>query len=110
MLSYKTVVWGILLLALALAAFVSPWASRSPDGLERVAEDQGFIAQGEGKPTWQNAPLPDYAVPLVHNPSASTALAGSIGTLVVFAAGWAGARMLHRKKPPTPTSTTTASP
>ncbi len=33
---------GGLLVALALAFFVSPYASSSPDGLNKVAEDKGF--------------------------------------------------------------------
>ena len=33
---------GALLVALALAAFASPFASNAPDGLNRVAIDKGF--------------------------------------------------------------------
>ena len=34
---------GGIALSLALAIFLSPFASPHPDGLERVAEDKGFI-------------------------------------------------------------------
>jgi uncharacterized membrane protein len=39
--------WGIAIaglgIAVVLVAFVSPFASSSPDGLERVADDEGFL-------------------------------------------------------------------
>ncbi len=73
-----------LLLALALAAFVSPHASKSPDGLDSVAEQKGFITQAEGKDVWKHAPAADYAVPGVKSESLSTSLAGVLGTLAVF--------------------------
>ena len=37
------IVIGGLIVALGLAFFVSPLASSSPDGLEKVATDEGFI-------------------------------------------------------------------
>ena len=53
-----------LAIAVALALFVSPWASSSPDGLEKVAEDKGFIEKAEEtEPVWESSPIPDYAVP-----------------------------------------------
>jgi hypothetical protein len=41
-------VFAVLALAVAvgLAVGVSPYASASPDGLERVAEDEGFAGDG----------------------------------------------------------------
>ena len=44
--------------ALLLALVLSPFASSSPDGLEKVAERQGFLAKGEGEPALK-APVPD---------------------------------------------------
>lgn len=74
-------VWGAgLLLALVLAV-VSPLASAHPDGLERVAEDQGFLNQAEG-PLYQL--IPDYVLPGVNNEALATILAGVIGVLIVF--------------------------
>ena len=35
-----------LAVAVALAAFASPYASSSPDGLEKVAETNGFLDDG----------------------------------------------------------------
>ena len=49
--------------ALGLALFLSPFASDAPDGLERVAGDQGFDARCQGRPVWGLAPLGDYTFP-----------------------------------------------
>jgi cobalt/nickel transport system permease protein len=63
------------------AVLLSPLASASPDGLERVAEDMGFLHMG------QNAPyqiLPDYTIPFLGNTALSTIVAGAVGALVVL--------------------------
>lgn len=74
--------WVVVGLIIALAlTFLSPFASPHPDGLERVAEDLGFID------TAQDAPyeiLPDYAMPGVSNEVLATVTAGVGGTLVAF--------------------------
>lgn len=69
-----------LVVALALA-LISPLASPHPDGLERVAENLGFIDVA------QDAPyeiVPDYAMPGVSNEALATITAGAGGTIVVF--------------------------
>lgn len=66
----------------ALAALLSPLASSAPDGLERVAADQGFIERA------MNAPyniIPDYTVPFLGETPLSTITAGMIGLFIVFA-------------------------
>jgi cobalt/nickel transport system permease protein len=63
------------------AAFLSPLASSSPDGLERVAEDQGFLERAQD-PAYNV--LPDYSIPGLEGPL-STILSGVIGLLIVFA-------------------------
>lgn len=69
-------------LAFALgAAFLSPLASGDPDGLERVAEDQGFLDRAQD-PAYNV--LPDYTIPGLEGPI-STILSGIIGLLIVFA-------------------------
>lgn len=98
-----------LFLALALAAFVSPHASSAPDGLERVAEDKGFIDKAEGAEVWRHAPAPDYTVPGVKDEGVSTALAGVLGTLAVFGAA-IGVALLLRKRPEKPDSRTMREP
>lgn len=81
--------------ALFLALALSPWASPSPDGLEKVAEEKGFLAKGDGKPALA-APVPDYAWPGVKDEGHATRIAGVVGTLVTFAAAWGAAALIRR--------------
>jgi len=64
-----------------LAVVLSPLASGNPDGLERVAEDIGFLGVGQSVP-YQI--LPDYTIPFMGETALSTVLAGSVGALVVL--------------------------
>jgi len=91
-----------LMTALFLATVVSPWASSSPDGLEKVAHEKGFAAAAEDEPIWSVAPLADYAVAQVDSEPVATGLAGLIGTILVFAAAVGLARLLrtHNKTLP----------
>jgi hypothetical protein len=101
-----------LAVAVALALILSPWASSSPDGLEKVAEDKGFLEKAEEtEPTWESSPIPDYAVPgltkevaneetgeLEEEPTKlATALAGLIGTVAIFLIAWGLALALKKK-------------
>ncbi len=70
--------------SLALAVFVSPLASSFPDGLERVAEDHGFLGKGEIEPLWKWAPIRDYELAVFSRPFLASGAAGFIGTLLVF--------------------------
>ena len=64
-----------------LVATVSPLASGSPDGLEKVAEQQGFSDSAKAAPFQVIA---DYVFPGVENEALATILAGWIGVLVMF--------------------------
>ncbi|OFW56358.1 MAG: hypothetical protein A2W01_00280 [Candidatus Solincola sediminis] len=89
-----------LAIAAALALLVAPWASSSPDGLEKVAEDKGFIEKAEEtEPAWNGAPIPDYSVPGIgdSHPALATALAGLAGTIAVFLLAWGLALVLKKK-------------
>jgi hypothetical protein len=72
-----------LLVALALAFFVSPQAGSQPDGLDKVASDQGFADQATTQRT-EDSPLAGYGVDGVDNDRLSTGLAGVIGVSVTF--------------------------
>lgn len=75
-------VWaGGLILALALVV-LSPLASSHPDGLEWVAEQQGFLEAAQG-PTYEI--IPDYVLPGVSDEALATILAGVVGVVIVFA-------------------------
>jgi len=82
-------IWALtvifLVTALAIAVFLSPFASKFPDGLDWTAEKLGFAHKSEGAEIIKSAPMPDYAVPHVKNESISTSLSGLIGTTIAFA-------------------------
>ncbi|MBK7455502.1 MAG: energy-coupling factor ABC transporter permease [Anaerolineales bacterium] len=61
---------------------LSPFASASPDGLERVAEDLGFINIAQTAPY---EVIPDYTIPFLGATPLSTIVAGAIGVIVVLA-------------------------
>lgn len=67
--------------ALIVAAFASPFASSSPDGLEKVAEDKGFLEKGT---SYISSPIPDYTMPGISHAGVATAAAGVIGTIITF--------------------------
>jgi cobalt/nickel transport system permease protein len=84
---YPSRSWGelvcySLLAVLGLAIFVAPVACPWPDGLESVAAKLGFEHR-IGRSVLP-APAPDYQIPGVHWATGATALAGAVGTLVVF--------------------------
>jgi cobalt/nickel transport protein len=85
-----------LIIALFLAGIISMFASSSPDGLEKVAENLGFLEKGEGEPAIKS-PAPDYALPGLKNEKLATSIAGIAGTLVVFGLGYGIAFLLKRK-------------
>ena len=90
--SEKGILVGGILFALVLAV-LSPLASTHPDGLEWVAEQNGFID------TARNALynlIPDYILPGVSNPALATVLAGVLGVLVVFGVSFGIARSGRR--------------
>jgi cobalt/nickel transport protein len=86
-------------ICLLMALLLSPFASSSPDGLEKVAETKGFASKGEGWQFWKHAPLPDYEIPWIKNKSVSTALSGLVGTLAIFLIALGIGRLI--KKPTT---------
>jgi len=63
------------------AVLLSPFASANPDGLERVAENIGFLDMGQSAP-YQI--LPDYTIPILGETTLSTVVAGAIGALIVL--------------------------
>lgn len=96
-LSRGTVI-AVTLVGLAIsvgAALIAPLASPDPDGLERVAEDQGFLERAQDAP--YNL-LPDYTIPGVAG-GLSTILAGVIGLLIVFALVYGITLMLRGSRP-----------
>ncbi|MBL7499608.1 PDGLE domain-containing protein [Frankia sp. CNm7] len=87
-----------LFVALVLAAFVSGFASSSPDGLEKVAEDQGFLEQGRDH-AFADWPIADYAVSGIGNERVAGGLAGVIGVTITFVVGGALVLAVTRLRP-----------
>ena len=67
-----------LVVSLVLAGGVSYYASSHPDGLEKVAEDIGFLDSAKDSAV-ADSPLADYGVAGVENERISGGLAGVIG-------------------------------
>ena len=86
-----------LAVAVGLTVIASPYASSSPDGLEKVAETNGFLDDGRLHSIQETSPVPDYAFPGVDDPRLATALAGLVGTLLVAAAGMAVVGLARRR-------------
>jgi PDGLE domain len=86
-----------LAVAVGLATAVSPYASSSPDGLERVAEDKAFLDQGRLHAIQEDSPIPDYAFPGIEDTRVATGVAGFVGTLGVFALGYGLALVIRRR-------------
>ncbi|MFA7248287.1 MAG: PDGLE domain-containing protein [Dehalococcoidia bacterium] len=89
----KLILTGIVL-AIVIAAASAFLASGSPDGLERVAEDHGFIERAQG--AWYSA-LPDYTVPGLGDGAASTIAAGAVGVLAVTAVSIGAGALIRRR-------------
>ncbi len=98
------VVWAAgLLIALALA-FASPFASTHPDGLETIAQQQGFVHLTQAS---AYEILPGYSLPGVHNEALATIVAAVLGVIIVFFVAL-GLAYLRRNR--TTTSTPDQSP
>ncbi len=81
---------GVVLMLVLLA----PYASASPDGLERVAENLGFLGQSASA---SFTLLPDYTIPLLGETSLSTIVAGLVGAAVVAFLAIGAVRLLRRR-------------
>lgn len=86
-------VFAGILLALVVTV-LSPLASASPDGLERVAEDLGFLKAGQAAPFHL---IPDYSLPFLGQTPLSTILAGALGVLIVLGLAFLLGRSLRKK-------------
>lgn len=83
--STRVFVVATLIVAVALALFLSPFANGSPDGLEKVAAEEGFDGAARDHDLAES-PLADYGVEGVDD-RIGTGLAGVIGVAVTFAIG-----------------------
>jgi cobalt/nickel transport system permease protein len=93
-------------IALAVAVFLSPFASERPDGLEYVGQKTGILNEESAPAASIPAPMPDYQLPLslpgIDEVKAATAVAGLVGTIAVFGLSWALARVFAAGPGPRP--------
>lgn len=82
----RTFAIGALLVAAFLALVVSQFAASSPDGLERVAQDQGFADAAQDH-ALDNGIFAAYATRGVDNESLSLAVAGGTGVVLSLVVG-----------------------
>ncbi|MGA5068005.1 energy-coupling factor ABC transporter permease [Streptomyces exfoliatus] len=88
---------GGVVTALVLAGFVSFYASASPDGLEKVAADQGIDAKAKEHAA-AGSPLADYGVEGVETARLSGGLAGVIGVGATLAVGTGAFWVVRRRR------------
>lgn len=92
----KYIIMILLTACIFIAVFLSPVASKFPDGLEFIAEKLGFIDKGEQAVV--NSPVPDYNFGFIKNEYVSRSLAGAFGVIIVFVLGWGIEKLIRRKK------------
>jgi len=83
----RTFVIGALLVVVTFAAVVSQFAFDDPDGLERVAIDQGFIGSARDH-AFGGSLFADYATRGIGNEQVSLAVAGLAGATVALLVGY----------------------
>jgi hypothetical protein len=79
-------------LVVVVAAFL---ASSDPDGLERVATDNGFISQATN---FVSGLFSGYAIPGIDDPRLSTILSGLLGVAIVLGVMYVLGRLLARRR------------
>lgn len=94
----RTLVLTGLLVALLLGGVVSYYASSSPDGLEFVAEETGFL-DSAGDHAAADGPMADYSVKGVDDPRLAGGLAGVAGILITLALAGGIALVVRRRGP-----------
>ena len=87
--------WHFALIVCLLVAVLSPLASSSPDGLEKVAEDKGFLDMAQSAPF---EVIADYVFPGIENEALATILAGVLGTLVLFGVVYGIGRLIKSRR------------
>jgi hypothetical protein len=85
---------GIVIVALVVV-ILAPLASSDPDGLNRVAEDAGFIGSAQNV---IGGLLSGYDLPFVSDPNVSKVLSGLLGVGIVLLLMFVLGRVLARRR------------
>ena len=75
---------SLIILAVVIATFISPFASSFPDGLEKVAENLGFIDKATNVIEEDFFIIPDYSFRYVKTEILQGPLAGFFGVLIIL--------------------------
>jgi hypothetical protein len=89
--------WVGFAITIFLASVVSYYASGDPDGLEKVAEDKGFIDDAADH-SLGNSPLADYGVSAISDDRLSVAVSGAIGVILMLIISTLLFKFLAKKK------------
>lgn len=95
MTATRRLILGGLVIAIVIAAASAFIASGSPDGLERVAQDHGFLDRAQDAPY---RVLPDYTVPGLGDGPISTIVAGAVGVVLVAGIALGAGSVLRRRR------------
>ena len=87
--------WIAAYLFLLAVVLLAPLASSAPDGLERLAEDEGFAERASDAPF---SVLAGYLFPGVENETVASLLAGWVGVTVIFLLAVGVAVTLKRRR------------
>jgi len=96
MLKNRKFYFGGFILSLFLAGILSFYASSSPDGLEKVAGEIGFIENAK-EHTNADGTLSDYGVKGIENERASVGFAGAIGVVATAVVAGLTFKLIARK-------------
>lgn len=84
-------------ISLVIAGILSFYASSHPDGLEKVAENIGFINSAKDSAV-ANSALADYGVAGIENERLSVGIAGVIGVITTGVVMYLIIRFIGKKK------------
>lgn len=91
----NTAVWLVGAAATAVLVLFSPMASANPDGLEWVAQQQGFLRMAADP--WYKL-VPGYALPGIADKGIATILAAALGALLVLGTALCAAYLRRGKR------------
>ena len=97
-MSTRTFLLTGLIVALVIAGVGSSYASGHADGLERVAEQVGFVDRAESSPA-ADGPFAGYSTRGVDDERLGGGLAGVAGSLLVLVVAFGLFRALRRRDP-----------
>lgn len=87
----------VLSLTIILVVALIPFASKSPDGLEKVAGEKGFSEKADSASPIKVL-IPDYLWPGIKNEKVALSLSAIAGLLIVFSLSYAVGLVLKKGK------------